>query len=735
MDSIKNGYLTRYLEQNMVFAKTVVVKLAEAAELINESLVATYGKDCVNSYAPETWKYYLNLAGQYHPTDTMMSVVSIDTLEPIDFTLKNLAVHTATAKAHAYGTRHYNSLVAQYPRQESLINGLLNPADIAHAVAAENGTILAYPAGLIEANEVSLVEDLEKYLKRQFMRWYNVQFAMSDNLFVAVFFTILSLFLLPKLMNLRLARCKTHEAHSFHVRMYLASHGELDRYLPYLTLKQSLWLYRNITQLERNPGKASQFAVLVEKLLTERGIPLGEYSIRHLDQFTEDYLPVQIARIKLLNADANALKKDYHSVEALFVKEEQSAEDNVQNLAAMEDTYLMRLKTANSAVTQTKVLNSSMVDYSGAVPEPFELVALRQWCYLANQEMYPVSISFKDPSSSITRTLFAKDAFFYLQYILMSAEGLTFETVPQFLNMQQRIHPRPTVAELLSVAETKPFNLRELAELIVTRQPVIEPCYSVSAFYEHAQLLTDEAYWHWHLISSIEDCYERALVENMIKRLYEDVRMDYTLSTTNVADWLSKNNLPPYALSYSEAQALAQSIFEAATGITIDNTRMLRNIQKAMLDLMKELSSYSVQFTREINADDVIPINWPAIRLGNLKYTQKDSRFVDNGTEINRADGHLTSVLPVNGTVTSDARCRGNALTGRVPIQVDSTIDGIVKTISRSSANDYGPALVTFITYPGQNVALEESLLLPGYTSFEKLPESFRQNLKSIYTH
>lgn len=733
MNSIQNGYMMRYFEQNMLFSRTVVVKLKEAADLINEGLVSKYGSDSVNIHDPTTWKYYLNLSGQYHSTDRIMSVVSIDTLETIDFTFENLKIHTATAKAHRFGTRQYYSLVSQYPEQEMLINGILNPVDIDVAIASESGTILTYPEGLIEKNEVSLIAELEHYIKNQFHRWYNVQFAMSDNLFCAAFFTVLHTFILPKLLNLRLARCKTDEAHSFHVQMYLASHGELDRYLPYLSLKQALWLYRNISYLERNPGKMSQFVKLIQRVLTERGIPLGEYSVRHLDAFDENYWPEQIARIRLLNTDTNSLSRDYHSVQALYSKEINEAPDNTWYMDAQVDQDLMRFKTANSAITQTKVLHSSMVDYSNAVPEPFEIVALRQWCYMANNGLYDVVITFKDPKTSEPYSLFAKDAFVYLQYILMNAEGLRFEVFFEYLNMQQRIHPKPSIEDLLSVVDYQERDLRSIAELVLSGQPNIVPCYSVSSFYELVQKLTDEAYWHWYLISSTQDYYERALVENMIRRLYEDVRVQFEMSSPYVGTWLNLNNLPEYNLDYTEAQLLAKEIFEAATGLKIDNARMLKNIQKAMIDLVTELSSYSVQYTREINDSDITPINWPAIRFGNQRQSQINTRNLPNGSLVLDGRSHQEdrTYVPVNTEFGVEAKNCQTCYHKAIEIDPSSTV--VTKAGFSTHIENYSPASFAAITYPGQDEALEEMTGLPGYTSFDRLPESARLNLKSKY--
>lgn len=728
---LQDGYLKRYLDQNTTLSRTLVVKFKEAAMLINEGLVADGVK--VDTHDQTTWKYYQNLAGIYHSTDTMMSVVSIDTLETIEFTVENLKIHTATAKAHAYGTRHYNALVYKYPKQEALINGILTPADIHKAIEAENGTILAYPASLIESNEVSLLPELQDYIKRIFHRWFNVQFAMSDNLYCGVFFTMLSSFVLPKLLNLRVARCKTAEAHSFHVRMYLASHGGLDAYLPYMTLKQSLWLYRNICYLERNAGKVSQFKVLVEKLLTDRGIPLGEYSLRHQDSFESNLMPISKARRKLINVDQNVASVGIFDLDVIFEKEYRLDSGNELFYKTYAEREKFRISTSSSSVMQTKLLESSMVDYTDSVPEPFEIVALRQWAYMANAGLYDVMVTFVDSATSETRSIFAKDAFFYMQYISLMADGITLETVPEYLNMQQRLNPKPTLEDLLSVVPYKERDLTAILKEVLRRQPIIEPCFSVSAFNKQIQTLTDEAYWHWFLISSMQDMYERALVENAIRRLYADTRMKYNLSSQNVAAWLDKTSLPAYSYDRDEAQALVKVIYEAATGVVIDDSRVLKNIQKQMIGLMGELSSYTTRIMTEINTEEIVQLNWPAIRLGLPMMSQSDTRNVDNGVLMLAATSYSKDSVYSDILVDSEVHFL-SATAGHISsILIDPTSTVVTKPHLYSMADDTGPPLQMNIAYEGQNVALETKMMLPGYTSFDRLPESLRMKLKSHY--
>lgn len=730
MGSIQNGYLSQYLEQNATFAKTVVVKLAEAAELINEGVVASYGTGAVNKYDPTSWKYYMNLSGEYHPTDTIMSVVSIDTLEEIDFTVDNLKIHTATAEAHQFGTRLYESLLYRYPKQEMLINGILSPVDMATAIAAENGTIIGFQPNLVESNEVTLIRDLEIYIKNVMHRWFNAQFAMSDAYYVTDFFTQLKLYVYPELINLRQRRCKTSEAHSFHVRMYLASHGGLDRYLPYMTLKQALWFYRNIRYILRNSGKVEQFAKLIENLLTSRGIPIGKYSIRQLDSYKENYHADVKVRRKMINVEQNVMDTSFQTFDSLIDKEVLLVEGNADYLEQHRWKIEQRAELSNSSVVGTKALDSSMVDYTDAVPEPFEMVAIRQWCYMATHGLYEVMVTFKDPKTGEVRTMSAYNAFVYMQYVSLKADGFDIDVLPAYLNLRQRINPRPTANDLLSVVPTKETDLSFYANEIVRRQPIITPCFSVSAFKAHAYAITDEAYWHWFLISSIEDYYERGLVENMVNRLYETVEVQFGVV---MSEWLVSNNIPEYDFTRNEALVLVKSIYQAATGVVIDDTRQLKNIQKAMIDLLVELSSYSIQVTREINTDDLILINWPAVRFGNQSSSQSEARSIDTEVYLQGSTELTTASFEVGVTPDLVAPAKypsyGYQMTAEVPLGMSTLSTGNLSV----TIDDAPTSMQIELTYVGQDLLIDDMAGIPGFTTFNNLTDEQKLSLKSKY--
>ena len=168
---MSNNYYQIYLQSCFDLAATMIIKSSSTAKLVNDYLNLQIGNanqligDYYNPDDKTTWKYYLNLAGEYlEPFDTPMYVKSLDTLQLIKFTPENLQNNPLTYQAYQYGSSYYNKLVNEYPDQVYLINSILYPTNINTAIAAKDGTILAYNTNLVESNEYSLIEELQNFI-------------------------------------------------------------------------------------------------------------------------------------------------------------------------------------------------------------------------------------------------------------------------------------------------------------------------------------------------------------------------------------------------------------------------------------------------------------------------------------------------------------------------------------------------------------------------------------------
>lgn len=728
---MQTDFLKLYLELNKTLARTLSIKIDTHADSINTYLKLKYGNSIVDDNDKTTWKYYKNLAGEYHKTDTPMEITSLDTLEKIKFSREVLVEHPATIEAYQYETRYYRALVLQYPQQENLILGILYPADKAHAISSANGAIVSYPSYLVEPQEATLMVDLEDYIKRYLVRWDVNAFGLSESLYNCAQFAILCLNVYSKLINLRLKRCKTNEAHSFHINQYLASHGRLDRFTPYMTLEQVLYLYRDIRYIERNAGKVTQFKTLIDKLLTKRYIPIGEFSVRHLSEFDDNYYPTINVRRKGLNPLYNVPEVDYFSIEQLYKKEAKLAMDNVDYLDQHSTAITKTFQNSPSSIVQTKDLESSMYDYSNAVPDPLEPVLLRQWSHLSTTGRYDTYVTFKNPVTSDDITLTPLDAFIYMYYVFLRSIGLTIVSLPPYINIKHRIEPKVTVDKMLSVVDNRFIDLPGMAKQILSRQPLITKIHSVKTFFNLTHTLYEEGLLHWHTTSNTQDHYKRALVANMILTMYADTEIIFPSETKDMDAWLTSKSLPVYTYTYDETQKLIKNIFMAATGLTIDSTKLLKNIQSALIGALSQLSSYSIQFSKEISDPNIRVLNWAAIRLGDPKMSLKANEFLPNEVSILGYKGKQGRRIHLESMV--DKGFNEYTVSAKTHFQINSTVESIAKLELGKTFEIQNKSFFMDVTYSAYDPNVSSQTVFAGWETYLALSDQQKSQIKSIY--
>lgn len=640
---MSTDYHQLYLDDTATLAKTMVIKSQASVELINEYVTLRYGSTAVDPNDLTSWKYYKNICGQYHATDKMMSVTSLDTLETIDFTVENLAIHTATATTYAYGSRYFYALLNTFPDQEQLILGVLYPASMATAIDAEDYTILAYPLDLVESQEITLMSELQEWLYRFKLRWDVQAFGVSDSLYPVAQHAILYLQLISKLLNLRVKRCKTNEAHSFHIRSYLASHCGLDRFFDYMTIKQALFLYRNIDYIEHNSGKTAIFSWLMDRLLTDRRIPLAGYQARLKGSFNAEYYPEYQFKKLPLNTAYNSPDKNYYDVSDLMAKEAKLVVGNPEFIKYQQAAIDNQFRNSPSSVLETKDLESSMLDYTNSQKVPLTTVLFDHWIWLSHKGYYHAAVSFKDPRTSEDQTIFSDDAVIYWLYIMSKGLGAPLLQVPTYQALRvQRLVP-PTVDQLMAVVDTTLIPDTTLATWLLAHQPTLVNCHSVSAFLKLGVKIYEAELRHWYLTARTEHMYERAIVENMINQLYSDEPIVFAAARQPMADWLREKSLPDTDYSVTECLELMGNIFNAATGYSVDPTQVIGNIQNAMLSIMAQLSSYSIQFIQEINTNPIVLVPWAAIRVGTIYTTFNHEVLTDDGIFVIDTDGEVAA--------------------------------------------------------------------------------------------
>lgn len=613
---MSNALYRLYVNDVFQLAETLVLKSSVTADLMNTWL-SWMGVD-VDPLRPETWKYYCHLAGVYHHTDREMIVTSIDTLEPIVFNKETLAVHLGTRREYQYGTPYYRELVQRFPDQEALILGILHPVDPAVAIAAQDGDILYYDPALVESNERTLIQDLQYAIRAFLTRWDNPGYALTDDLYPAALLGQLYVQLPLMIMNLRLARCKTSEAHSFHIRAYLASHGRLDRYLAFLTKKQALFLYRDIQYLERNAGRQETFDTLVQRLFTDRGLPLGEYTTQQNHDAQPDaiYATPELVRHPL-NTPFVGRRKDAFDVLTVLHKQRNEARENWKIIDAAEGSITEQLQLSTHDHYKTKVLESVAVDRTDYSPYTLSDVLLYHWLYWSTTDRYRTFITVTNPQNGERLTLSVKEAFVVFLYSYNAANGLRLSEIPLLEARHVRRDVPPTAADLWAVVDPQYVDTEQVTAAL-SHQPIIGQYVSTVHFHDACETIHAALMAHRWLYTQTEHPHTRGHLEHMVGCFYHDIECDLAAGTP-YDTWFADRAYPFGELTANEHAILAEELVRTATGADLNNAKTLREIQAAMVKLMGQLSSYSVHFLRSINATSVLVAEWAAQRIGETR--------------------------------------------------------------------------------------------------------------------
>lgn len=627
---MSNPYYDLYVKSVLTLARSLIIKDSETGRVIENQV--TFGGLSQGSGGEANWRYYQNLAGNYHFRDEPMVIRSIDTLEDIVFSKEELEVHRATALEYQFGSRYYEQLVARYPEQETLIRGIVQPVDINKALEAEDGTILGFDHNQVEFNETNLIPKLQSWIKRFYVRWNISGYGLVDELYAPAFLGVLYSLIPQVIFNIRLENCKTNYVHSYHVRQYLASHGQLDLYMDQLNTKQALWLYRNIDYLMRNAGKEETFSTLMQHILTERGIALATYEARHnLASISETLKPKPEMSLRFLNANVGDDYRDIRPTTEILDKEIPVAPQNAEENDLAYEYVPRRLSLSMTDSEPTKVLESIVSDNSNNVAFSFEQLLFNHWIYLACNDRYTANVSFAHPATGEAVTLTAKETFISYFYVLNKVYGYTFDAIPELTVPWIKRQSLPTLEELKALVNSDYVDDSDLQRSLEGHPPM-GVYVTVADFRDYCLKLRDLLSCHREIYILKEHMKTRGQLEGALMAHWQETVCNFEMPQ-GYDQWFLDRGLDFHLLEDTELRVLSESLIEAGTGTDLSDANALRSLQDAMVGIMERLSSYSVQYLKTISSNTFFHAEWASARIGDVaekgyaQSTHRHSRY------------------------------------------------------------------------------------------------------------
>ena len=631
-----------YHDSCIALAKSMVLKSTATAIAMNNEVNRQYGaygrQYVVDTSDPKSWRYYHHLQGKYHYTDQMMQVRSLDTLQTIDFTSENMQLHRTTWQHYKEKGEYYYDLLAKYPDQHLLIDGICNPVDFDTAYNAEEYTILTYDTRLVERQEVDLIPLLNKQIKAVMKRFHSRGYNAFDEMFMAVKLGILGTQLPGMIIALREQYIKTEQAHSFHIWNYLGSYFELDKYKRFLTHEQAMWLYRHLPYIDRNAGKQDTFLDIVHWMLTHRGIPLYGYNIgRDTSEILEykdtpDVYREQI-NLKHLNFKSD---EDHLSLPKLIDKEKDQAQRNVTFRNVSLNKSYNRYYRSKYSNQKSKVLESEVFDYSNHQIKPLSILSINYWAQLAVTNRYNLVTSINNPATGEPISLDALEGFIVWLYCAMKLADFDDQEndgkwvkpikvedrlIPDFI-AKDIIFDRVNWTDLRNNFIDRRADIKDALDDLQEHIPLKSVYYSAERFRELVKSV--QSYFgrirHW--LGVHHDLLHYGEIKQLGERLFFQEKLPLHYRNMTFREYLNQKHFEITTLTRAELFNFASQIQTTFTGGDIDDEATLTETQEAMVGILRQLSSYSVQFTSKANAVNARVLDMSWLRYGRIITTQ-----------------------------------------------------------------------------------------------------------------
>lgn len=667
-----------YKEQTFVLARTLIVKHEEIASSINEDL---YYRGYDVDTNPYNWRYYLNLYGEYHQADkdelfekygTDYILVKVpSTMGYMEVPLTKNLLHGVDAdktmlNEYYIGSRFYNDVVSRYPEFESLIIGILNPIDIDIAVEAINGEILhiagrykrtdgidnwyddSYHSGnlvLIEPQEDNIIIKLQEYINIFLRQWHNTEYAIGNDLYHLTMLGILYSNIPNIILNIRLGNCKTPRAHTFHIKQYLESFGQIGRYVDFIPIQTSLWLYRNVHYLEANAGKMNTFDMLLDNVLTPNDVPIAAYTARHelTDMNSDDLLPNGMFYKEMLNdIGTMSISDNDRTVRDILESQRDLARDNDKDLDFKEDHIQTAINWMGDDRINSKVLESEMADLGEPYPFTFEQMLFNAWGYSAVKGYYNGTVFATNPVTGDRLSFSAKDAYIAVHYCLNKAVANVELTkvpkvklyhIPRTTNQSDcptdtNYTVKPNIDTMMDWCVNDVTRRRKVVELVGSLTPKLQSSDSYNFFNNVSEFYHDRIR-QYNVYCDIENMEERGDLELLAKRLYW-MGFEEELSPLTYSQWFTTVGFDPSEYTNDDLMDLGLELVASATGIKENLEPNTKWLQRSLIAIMRHFISYTVHII-EKHSDTVLAyLEGQTLRFTNLRWSyigQQEYRY------------------------------------------------------------------------------------------------------------
>lgn len=625
--------LDTHYKETIKLANSLVIKRHSSARSINK-LVRNEFPDYDPGNLLHTWRYYLNLAGEKHFSNSTVMINVIELDEERELTRELLEDNEYTKNELLKQEDFFKNLIDKYPEDELYIKGCMFPVDIQEAIECRDGTILNYDKNLVQYNELSLIPELQTHIYNFISRWDNVGYDLTDEQFNTAFNMVLFANIPNKIINIRLDKIKTNEVHKFHMENFFNSHFNLWDNLSIFKEETKFWLYKNLPYLIKHIGKKETLNKIVDKVFNNNDIGIGEYKLLRLDP----------NKLENPNDTSKSLNKDIEpsfSIEAMNASYEVDTTQQViiENLLtdelnsvvsfidrSLSDKYtinetkvkLNNINNNNINIQPTKILDIKINKYFKNYGIDLFKVIMDYWSYLlsnnlvdfaqqyedennknkskydANKRTEPL-VDFIDPNSNKAYSLTPYEGFLFILKILLTLTGETDKKIKEYKYDIVLNKDKNNLIRIFSKLYNDGYLPIAVNEFHKHYPKIDVKIFNQESFNIYLTNIINYYSYVWTLDANTESC----ITSSSIKQLFYYNRQRGSLvfdTTGKTIDMLLAENDLEYELPKTFDLMLSlNSLIKSFTNINIDEYYTKEEVLRHSKEFLYKLTAYTTQ--------------------------------------------------------------------------------------------------------------------------------------------
>lgn len=643
--------LAGYTSSILTLSNSLTVKIVDVGIAINTGLLVN--NNITPSSDKTTWKYFMNLAGIRHETNTKVEIHIIETGNTEELTKELLATYKYTRLELMKNSIFYNDLISRYPNDISFINGCIYPVDIETAINAEDGTILAYNETLVEVSEYTLISELEIYIKNFLRRWHVRAYTITDDLYLPAMLGVLYSSIPNIIQNIRLDNIQTEQVHSFHMEHYFRSHLDIWDDISVLNNSSKYWLYKNLRYLIKHTGKDSNFNTILTNIFNVNNVGVGEYILKTptpaylensnlLTPNTTVTQPISIS--KKLNDSYILDNNSINSIDSLVGLELSTLEQVVSTTNTNKNSYISRtvqdkltyLKYDNA---KTKVLDLNLMKLFQLHGIDLYKMVIDHWIICVKENSYNTVVDYTNPTTSgkpdltqVAELVEYTDPNTNQTYTVTPRTGLLM-VIKLMLSLANATDTKLTTLitsnvlttdldEILTVTD-KIYNdgyIEEIVNIVADNIPQRPSVISDPIdMYDYLSKMITFYKYLWVLDANSENTLLSSNIKQVLNRLVTYEHYDLTIDNTSyTVDELLALEGVTYKVDNSFNILLSiTGLIKTFTKIEVNEYTGLKETLYKYISILTKLTSYTTQIIN--NADDTAPIYLRYNAVGNNK--------------------------------------------------------------------------------------------------------------------